>query len=75
MVEKSDGATAYKLIVLGEAGVGKTCIINRYIKGSFITSEATIGSNYSSKTETVQPEGVNLPVKVKLQIWDTAGSE
>ncbi len=36
MVEKSDSSTAYKLIVLGEAGVGKTCIINRYIKGAFI---------------------------------------
>lgn len=39
------------------------------------TNEATIGSNFSSKIETVKPQGVVQPVKVKLQIWDTAGSE
>jgi len=38
--------------MLGEAGVGKTCIVNRYTKGSFINSDATIGSNYCSKIET-----------------------
>ena len=61
--------------MLGEAGVGKTCIVNRYTKGSFTNSDATIGSNYCSKIESAQPQGVLNPVKVKLQIWDTAGSE
>ena len=62
--------------MLGQSGVGKTCIVNKYVKGTFNSGvEATIGSNYSSKTETVKPEGVATPVKVMLQIWDTAGSE
>ena len=65
----------YKLVMLGEAGVGKTCIVNRYIKGQFTQSDATIGSNYCSHIETVKPNGVPQAVKVKLQIWDTAGSE
>ena len=70
-----DGTKSYKVVMLGESGVGKTCIVNRYIKGLFQQSETTIGSNYSSKIETVKPAGVTQPVKVKLQIWDTAGSE
>jgi GTPase SAR1 family protein len=48
-----DGATSYKVVMLGESGVGKTCIVNRYIKGLYSVTETTIGSNYSSKLETV----------------------
>lgn len=67
----------YKVVMLGESGVGKTCIVNKYIKGTFTAglNEPTIGSNYCSKVETVQPQGVVQPIKLKLQIWDTAGSE
>lgn len=61
--------------MLGDAGVGKTCIVNRYIKNSFTQVESTLGSNFSSKVLQVQPKGVLQPVKVKLQIWDTAGGE
>ncbi len=70
-----DGATSYKVVMLGESGVGKTCIVNRYIKGLYSVTETTIGSNYSSKIETVSSARVAQPQKVKLQIWDTAGSE
>lgn len=70
-----DDVISYKVVMLGEAGVGKTCIVNRYTKGAYSASDATIGSNYCSKIETVKPQGVSQPVKVKLQIWDTAGSE
>ena len=45
----------YKVVMLGEAGVGKTCIVNRYVKGNFMQSESTIGSNFCSKIETVKP--------------------
>ena len=74
MVESS-AQKSYKIVMLGDAGVGKTCIVNRYIKGSFTDTEATLGSNYSAKVIEVQPKGVLQPVKVKLQIWDTAGGE
>ena len=70
MAEKS-----YKIVMLGDAGVGKTCIVNRYIKGAFSDTEATLGSNYSAKIIEISPQGVMNPVKVKLQIWDTAGGE
>ena len=62
--------------MLGDAGVGKTCIVNKYIKGTFSgDSQATLGSNYSAKVIDIVPPGVMQPVKVKLQIWDTAGGE
>ena len=39
-----------KVILLGDSGVGKTCIINRYINDEFNTnSKTTLGSNASSK--------------------------
>ena len=61
--------------MLGDAGVGKTCIVNRYVKGNFTDTEATLGSNYSAKIIEIAPPGVMQPQKVKLQIWDTAGGE
>lgn len=62
----NEGIANYKLVMLGEAGVGKTCLVNRYIKGAYSQAESTIGSNYCSKVETVKPQGVAQPVKVKL---------
>jgi len=70
-----DTTNSYKVVMLGDAGVGKTCIVNRYMKNSFTQVESTLGSNFSSKVLSVQPKGVLQPVKVKLQIWDTAGGE
>ncbi len=66
---------SYKIVMLGDAGVGKTCIVNRYCKGQFSETEATLGSNYSAKTLDVSPDGMLPPQQVKLQIWDTAGGE
>lgn len=60
-----------KIILLGEAGVGKTCIISRYIKNQFIDNqEATIGAAFSAK-EIKLKNGTNY----LLNIWDTAGAE
>ena len=77
MVENKqpDQVPSFKVVMLGESGVGKTCIVNRYIKGQYLTSEPTIGSNFSSKTELVKIDGIAGLQKAKLQIWDTAGSE
>ena len=65
MVEAS-AQKSYKIVMLGDAGVGKTCIVNRYIKGQFSDTEATLGSNYSAKVIEISPTGVMQPVKVKL---------
>jgi small GTP-binding protein len=61
-----------KLVFVGDPGVGKTCIISRFIKGSFEADVAsTMGANYISKTIEVPELGESLD----LDIWDTAGQE
>lgn len=57
-----------KVIVLGDSGVGKTCLINRYIGGFYRDSfTSTIGVDF--KIKSLDREDT----KVNLQIWDTAG--
>merc|ERR1712153_46606 len=60
----------YKLVFLGDQGVGKTCIINRFVYDSFDKSyQATIGIDFLSKTMYLEDR------TVRLQLWDTAGQE
>ena len=44
-----EAVKSYKVVMLGDAGVGKTCIVNRYIHQEFSDTEATLGANYSAK--------------------------
>ena len=62
-----------KVVLLGDSGVGKTCIISRYISGTFDSNSAsTNGASYASKNVTYD----NLGGKsLLLDIWDTAGQE
>lgn len=59
-----------KLLMLGDTGVGKTCLLLRYAFDSFSpTFITTIGIDF--KIKEVELDGL----RVKLQIWDTAGQE
>ncbi len=59
----------YKIIVVGEGGVGKTTLIKRYVTGQFTNSKTTIGVSFAIAT-------VNLNgVTVKMQIWDLGGED
>ena len=59
-----------KLILIGDSNVGKTTLINKYIDGSFSEEiPPTIG--LENRVKTLEIKGL----KVKLQIWDTAGQE
>ena len=61
-----------KVVLLGDSGVGKTCIISRYISGSFEKDIAsTNGASYCSKMVKFEELGKNL----LLDVWDTAGQE
>ena len=65
-------AISCKVVMLGESGVGKTCIINRYINGTFNPeSMTTSGASYASKTMYFESYEKNM----KFDIWDTAGQE
>jgi len=60
----------YKIILLGEAGAGKTCLINQLVLGEFFHNyKATIGFSFLSKDLVLDEKAYTL------QIWDTAGQE
>ena len=59
-----------KIILLGEASVGKSSIIGRYVEGEFKNMPASLGASFSTKNITL-PNGTVY----NLNIWDTAGSE
>lgn len=59
-----------KIVIIGEAKVGKTCILSRFVADSFTEfSGATLGVSFLSKVILIE----NRPIK--LNIWDTAGQE
>ena len=59
-----------KITLLGNPGVGKTCIISKYVDDTFNEdNESTIGANYSEKI--INKNGK----EIQLNIWDTAGQE
>lgn len=70
----SDGnAIQFKICILGDSGVGKTCIVNRLCKGTFSDTNSTVGAAFSSKVFVVN--GNDMTSRTKLKIWDTAGSD
>ncbi|CAL9053140.1 unnamed protein product, partial [Musa banksii] len=60
-----------KLVLLGDSGVGKSCIVIRFVRGQFDpTSQVTVGASFLSQTLVLQDS-----TTVKFEIWDTAGQE
>ncbi|KAF7226540.1 ras-related protein Rab-25b isoform X2 [Nothobranchius furzeri] len=60
----------FKVVLIGESGVGKSNLLSRFTKNEFShDSRTTIGVEFS--TRTVQLNGLTI----KAQIWDTAGLE
>lgn len=60
-----------KLVLLGDSGVGKSCIVLRFVRGQFDpTSKVTVGASFLSQTLALEDS-----TTVKFEIWDTAGQE
>ncbi len=58
----------FKLIIIGDTGVGKSCLLLQFIDKRFRQKhEVTIGVEFGARM--IEIEGKNI----KLQIWDTAG--
>lgn len=59
-----------KVILLGDSGVGKTSLMNKYVTTKFSNVyKATIGADFLTKQITIDGKTVTI------QIWDTAGQE
>ena len=60
----------YKLIFLGDQGVGKSCILNRFMNDTFTEEyQATIGLDFQSKNVQIDNQDIHL------LLYDTAGQE
>nr|CAG8524291.1 11412_t:CDS:2 [Entrophospora candida]CAG8564129.1 3438_t:CDS:2 [Entrophospora candida] len=74
MAHSNSKSAAYdyliKLLLIGDSGVGKSCLLLRFSDDSFTPSFiTTIGIDF--KIRTIELDGK----RIKLQIWDTAGQE
>lgn len=77
-----------KIVILGDSGVGKTCLLNRYSSEKFTGQyKATIGADFVTKQIVLESPPFALGAAaaaptttlsrqvVTLQLWDTAGQE
>ena len=66
----SEPSNIFKILTIGESGVGKTCILRRFVENKFLKNHlATIGIDFKTKTLNINDQ------EIKLKIWDTAGQE
>ena len=65
--------TNYKILIIGEAGTGKTCLLTRFTDDKF--DEQDVTSSTYSKTVTVDIPECSRMKKITLEIFDTAGQE
>lgn len=68
--EEEEYNFVFKVVLIGESGVGKTNLLSRFTRNEFNhDSRTTIGVEFSTRTLTLDGH------LVKAQIWDTAGLE
>lgn len=63
----------FRLVVLGDSTVGKSCLLHRFTEGRFPGpqhSDPTVGVDFFSRLVEIEPGK-----RIKLQLWDTAGQE
>ncbi len=61
---------SYKIVVVGDSGVGKSNLLTRFVQNQFNQeSRATVGVELSTKTYKINEK------IIKIHLWDTAGQE
>ena len=70
-MEGKDNITC-KVVLVGDSGVGKTCIIQRYVNNDYNeNTESTTASTYTYKVVDYKQYNKSI----SFDIWDTAGQE
>ena len=59
-----------KIVLIGESGVGKTCILNQYSKGEFDPNSPPSKTSFFIRKEIKLPDGNSI----EHDIWDHAGA-
>ncbi|XP_020656082.3 ras-related protein Rab-19 [Pogona vitticeps] len=60
----------FKIILIGDSNVGKTCVVHRFKSGQYNTKQQnTIGVDFTVRSLEIDGKAV------KIQVWDTAGQE
>jgi len=70
MASSDDHDYLFKIVLIGDSGVGKSNLLSRFTKNEFnLESKTTIGVEFATKTVEIDGK------IIKSQIWDTAGQE
>ena len=72
MTTDNDNSKACKIVLVGDAGTGKTCIISRFVNNHFEKSQMTTACPSFCTKSVTYPE---YNKTINLDIWDTAGQE
>jgi len=68
--EHDDYDYLFKIVLIGDSGVGKSNILSRFTRNEFsVESKSTIGVEFATRSIEIEKK------VVKAQIWDTAGQE
>ena len=62
-------SSGHRIVFIGDTEVGKTSIINRFIKKEFTDQNPTVGASYFTYMTSYKDK------EILMQIWDTAGQE
>lgn len=61
----------FKIVLIGDSAVGKTCLIQRYLKDQFTENlHCSLGVEFQNKTVILDEKTI-----VDIKIWDTCGEE
>ncbi|KAL1496731.1 hypothetical protein AB1Y20_014324 [Prymnesium parvum] len=68
-----------KIALIGDSGVGKTCMMLRFVKDQFVSStRATIGADFATRqlnVDVLNASETSVVQRLTVQVWDTAGQE
>jgi small GTP-binding protein len=68
-IADQDRKYLFKVVVVGDGGIGKSTMIQRLITGKFVPMKITIGTDLATIQKNIDSNSI------KLQVWDFAGEK